>query len=224
MSEKSLKLRRRIIKSFAPILVSLAIKLLHKTIKWKIVGEEHLKNIKSPVIFSFFHGRMAMLAFLYRKIRGKDSNIRMILSPHFDGEVGAKIAEKFGIGSISGSSSKKSLQLLKKISKLDNCDIGITPDGPRGPNEKVKSGVIYIAKQKKYPIIPVVYSVKKNKMLNSWDRFMVPLPFTKGVYVIGEALEVPEDAEKNELERYAMILENRMKDIKATADEIVKEM
>lgn len=221
MSERMLTLKRRVLKVIAPPLVSSLINLLFKTIKWEIIGKEHLDGLKGPVVFAFFHGRMAMLPKLYGMIR-KNFRINMILSPHFDGELGAKIARRFGIGSLSGSSSKKSFNLLKKVAQLEGIDIGITPDGPKGPNEKVKSGVIYIAKLKGYPIVPVTYSVKDYKTFNSWDKFMLPRPFTKGVYVIGEPIAIPKDLEKSDIERYALFLEEKMRSLKTLADEKAK--
>lgn len=223
MSEKKLQIKRSVIKLFAPSFVSFLLKAIHRTIRWKVFGLEHIKGINTPIIFAFFHGRMAMLPFLYKRIRGASGCIKMILSPHFDGEVGAKIVEKFGIGNIVGSSSKKSIQLLKNLSKLENCDIGITPDGPRGPNEKVKSGVIYISRIKNYPIVPVVYSVNRCKLLNSWDNFMLPFPFAKGVYLVGEPFFIPENIAKEDFEKYAEKLEEKMKLLKLQADKMVRE-
>jgi len=219
LAENLLKIKRKIIKKVAPFFVSNLLKLLHKTIKWEIVGAENLKDIEGPVIFSFFHGRMMMLGFIYRKLR-KDRKIKMILSPHFDGEIGALIAEKFGVGSIKGSSSKGSLKLLKEISKIKDCDIGITPDGPRGPFQKVKSGVTYISKVTGFPIIPVAYSVDKGKKLKSWDKFLVPYPFSKGVYVIGKPIYVPDDLGKEEIESFSKHIEDEMVKINDLADSI----
>lgn len=222
MAERLLRIKRNLIKAVVPTLASILIKGLHKTIRWQFYGLENIKDIKTPVIFAFFHGRMAMLYFLYKKIKRENFGLKMILSPHFDGELGAKIIKKFGIGSIAGSSSKKSLQLLRNIAKLENCDIGITPDGPRGPNESVKTGVIYISKIKNYPIVPVVYSVNKFKTLNSWDNFMVPLPFAKGIYLVGAPFYVPDDTPSDDFDKYAAELEERMKMLKMQADLIVQ--
>ncbi len=222
MSENTLKLKRFILKKIAPAAVSTVVKILFKTIKWQYLGLENIKDIQTPAVFVFFHGRMLMLSMLYRKIRGKKGKLKMILSPHFDGEVAASIIKKFGIEHIYGSSFKQTLQLLRKLSKLEGYDIGITPDGPRGPNEKVKSGVIYIGKIKKYPIIPVVYSVKKFKSLNSWDRFMIPMPFTRGVFMVGEPLLVFDGDGKENLGEYTLILEERMKELRKKADETAR--
>ncbi|MCX7990966.1 MAG: lysophospholipid acyltransferase family protein [Proteobacteria bacterium] len=219
MAERFLKLKRKIIKKLAPFFVSNLLKVLHKTIKWEIVGLDNLNNIKIPVIFAFFHGRMMMLGFFYKKIR-KDRNIKMILSPHFDGEVGSLIAKRFGVDSIKGSSSKGSLKLLKEISKIKDSDIGITPDGPRGPFQKVKSGVTYISKVTGFPVVPVAYSVSRGKRLGSWDRFLVPYPFSRGVLVVGKPIYVPEDLDKEKIEEFSQHIEEEMIKVTNLADTI----
>lgn len=219
MADRLLKFKRRIIKKLSPTLVSFFLKILYKTIRWDLIGKENIENIKSPLIFSFFHGRMMMLAFLYNIIRPK-GKIKMILSPHFDGEVGSLIAKKLGIDNIKGSSSKGSLTLLKQISQLKNSDIGITPDGPRGPYQKVKSGVVYISKVTGFPIIPIAYSVKKGKALKSWDRFLIPRPFTRGVYVIGKPLYVPSDIDKDKIDVFSKYVEEEMIRITNLADKM----
>lgn len=219
MSEKILRLKRNVLKKVAPLLVSFLVKLLYKTIRWEIIGLENIKDKEGPFVFSFFHGRMMMLAFLYPYIK-KSECVKMILSPHFDGEIGSLIAEKFGIDSIKGSSSKGSLKLLKEINKIKNCDIAITPDGPRGPFHKVKNGVIYISKITGYPIIPLSYSVSKGKRLKSWDKFLIPFPFSKGVYIIGKPFFVPQSLDKSNIESLAKSLEEEMIKIENIADMI----
>lgn len=223
MSKKDLHIKRKVIKLVAPTFVSVVIKILHKTIKWKIVGKENLNDVISPVIFSFFHGRMVMLSLLYNIIRKNDRKIKMILSPHFDGILGAKIAEKFGIGSLKGSSSKNSYKLLKSIHNIKDFDIGITPDGPRGPFQKVKSGVVYISKATGFPIVPISYSVSKYKMLKSWDKFIIPLPFSKGVYVIGKPIYIPSTITKEEIPNYQRVVEEEMIRITELSDSLARE-
>ncbi len=219
MSEKRLKLKRTLIKKFSPAIVGFLLKLLHKTIRWQIVGKEHIENIKTPVIFAFFHGRMMMLAQIYKKLRpGK--KIKMILSPHFDGEVGALIAKRFGIDHIKGSSSKKSFSLLREIHGITDSDIGITPDGPRGPYQQVKNGIIYIAKTTGFPIVPISYSVKSGRCLKSWDRFLVPMPFTKGVYLIGEPIFIEPDIPKDKIDEYVNLVQTRMIEITKMSDSL----
>lgn len=186
------------------------------------MGFENLENIKSPIIFAFFHGRMLMLPPVYRRLR-KGKKMKMIQSPHFDGVFAAKIASKFGVESIEGSSSKGSLSLLKALARVKDYDIGITPDGPRGPGYKVKSGVVYISKITNLPVIPASYGVKKFKQANSWDKFMLPYPFTKGVYVCGKPVYIPSDISKEDFSHWAEKLEKELLDVTALADKLAAE-
>ncbi len=219
MGEKTLKFKRRVIKKVAPFFVSTILKTLYKTINWEVVGEENIIDRKDPIIFSFFHGRMMMLGFLYKIIR-RDGKVKMILSPHFDGEVGALIAQRFGIDSIKGSSSKGSFKLLRELLKIKGYDIGITPDGPRGPFQKVKSGVTYISMVTGFPVVPVAYSVSKGKILNSWDRFLIPYPFSRGVYVLGKPIFVPDGLDKDKVDEFSKLIEEEMVKVTNLSDRL----
>ncbi len=219
MADKILKIKRRLIKWIAPPVICFLLKLFHKTIRWEIRGKEHIDNIETPIIFAFFHGRMMMLVQIYKMLR-PDKKIRMILSPHFDGEVGALIAKRFGIDHIKGSSSKKSFSLLRSLHSNKNTDIGITPDGPRGPYQQVKSGVIYIASTTGFPIVPVSYSVEKGKCLSSWDRFLIPRPFTRGIYVIGEPIYIDPELTKEKISQYTFMLQKKMIELTQLSDSL----
>ena len=83
--------------------------------------------------------------------------------------------------------------------KQRNEVIVFSPDGPRGPNRKVNGQVTKIAEMLELPIIPICYSVKKRKILNNWDQYMVPKPFNKGVFLVGNPIP-PERANDLEFE------------------------
>jgi lysophospholipid acyltransferase (LPLAT)-like uncharacterized protein len=97
----------------------------------------------------------------------------------------------------------------------ENCDIGITPDGPRGPAEVVKPGVATLACLTKRPVIPMAYSCSRFKRLSSWDRFMFPYPFSRAVFVWGEPLSCREGEEQEEFRKR---VEAALKEVTARAD------
>ena len=71
------------------------------------------------------------------------------------------------------------------IKAIENGEsIAITPDGPKGPKEIVKDGIIKLAQTTGAPIVPLFWKVKNHKLLNSWDNFIIPFPFSKGVYIL----------------------------------------
>jgi len=97
-------------------------------------------------------------------------------------------------------------------------DIGITPDGPRGPRYCVQSGIIELARRTGMPIIPVTFSASRKKIFRSWDRFLLPYPFSRGVFIWGEPLLVLRQVDRNEFERKRLLLERRLREITDRAD------
>ena len=109
-----------------------------------------------------------------------------------------------------------SLRPIFKILQSNNY-IGITPDGPRGPKEKVSEGIIKIAKISKIPIIPIGFWSSKNFSLKSWDSFLITLPFSKCSFVWGEEIYIPKNLSDNEIQNFQKILENKINDCMSRA-------
>ncbi|MCG2830590.1 MAG: hypothetical protein L6302_06025, partial [Desulfobacteraceae bacterium] len=95
-------------------------------------------------------------------------------------------------------------------------------DGPQGPRFKVKLGIIILARETGYPILPFSYSAKKMKVFSSWDRFILPYPFTKCLGIYGNPLFVPKDADKDDLMRYRNLLEKELNRLTLEADSYFK--
>jgi lysophospholipid acyltransferase (LPLAT)-like uncharacterized protein len=116
--------------------------------------------------------------------------ITTIVSQSKDGDLGAFLLNKFGFFSVRGSSSKGAVKALVQTKKYidKGHDIAITIDGPRGPRFDVKSGVIYLAKLSDLIILPVIFNTGAYKAFNSWDKFIVPLPFTYITAIYGTPL------------------------------------
>ena len=106
---------------------------------------------------------------------------------------------------ILGSSKKGGMQAFRKMVKCLQLgeSIAITPDGPKGPKEKVKEGIIKLAQMTNTPIIPLVWATRKYKIINSWDNFVLPYPFSKGIYSFGKPIHIEKEIniKKFELER-----------------------
>jgi len=119
-----------------------------------------------------------MLPFAYIDYR-KAKNIDTIVSQHHDGEIATRLLHFFGGGSIRGSSSKGGLKALKDAftSLKNGRDIGITPDGPRGPRHSVADGAVVIAQKKGVPLVAMNVKMSRCWRFNSWDRFVMVKPF-----------------------------------------------
>ena len=128
------------------------------------------------------------------------------MSLSFDGDVIAYVAERFGIHSVRGSSSRGGMGAFKQLLTLhkQGYDLGLTVDGPRGPRYEVKAGIIAAASRTGMPVLPFAAVAKREWVLNrSWDHFRVPKPFTTIICVFGEAIIVPKDVDSGRFADYA---------------------
>lgn len=211
------KMRREALK-FGPPLITLFMRLLFRTIRWKELYPEQVRPILEEghkVIYCFWHGRMLMTPFFYSGNRAA-----ILISHHFDGELISRTLSRFGVESVRGSSKRGGYGAFRKMITLvkDGNDLAITPDGPRGPRHRVHRGTIELARKSGLPIVPVTYSTKRKKICSSWDGFLIPYPFTMGIFVWGEPLWVDSNGGKGEIEGYRLLLENRMNEMTALAD------
>ncbi len=171
---------------------------------------------KKPFILAFWHGQLMTFSYTW-KINKK---LNILASSHSDGRFGASIARYFKLNNIPISSDGNNLS-LRPIFKILNSNnyIAITPDGPRGPKEKVSEGIIKIAKISKVPIIPVGFGSSKNFCLKSWDSFLITLPFSKCRIVWGDSITIPENLEDKEIATYKKIIEEKINECVKKAKE-----
>lgn len=173
------------------------------------------------VIFCFWHGRLLMLPFA--------SPIReaaIMISQHRDGDFVSRFAERKGFSSIRGSATRGGLAAMKKMigAHKRGQHLVMTPDGPKGPKHRVKSGVIELAKLTGAPILPLTFGAFPRKVLNSWDEFIIPAPFSTGVFVWGKPFLVPADADKEKISDAERILQEELMAITLQADELSREI
>jgi len=170
----------------APALVAGVHRLLAATIRWQFVNGPWRPD-DPPYILCFWHARILMMPHAFRGWNGL-----MLISEHADGELIAQAVARLGIESVRGSTTrggaKAVVRMLREAKK--GRPLGITPDGPRGPRERVQPGAIWLAKKTGLPLRSVCYATSRFWRANSWDRFYVPLPFSRGVFVFSELLDV----------------------------------
>ncbi len=152
-------------------------------------------------IFAFWHSRILMLSYVYRRL-----GAAILVSRSEDGEVIAQILKRQGHKTIRGSTSRHGVRALARLVKILKKEIRpgvVVPDGPRGPRFEVQPGVITLAQKTGYPVVPLSYSAERIKIFASWDRFILPYPFTDGSVIYGTPVSVPfkVDAETKEVYR-----------------------
>lgn len=214
----------------AGVLIDLYIRLTYHTSRWRFDGVDRFEAAlaeRNGVILAFWHGRMLMGPAV-RKMT--DAKVYMLISAHRDGEIIARGVRSFGIDFIRGSSAnpKKADKnkggasaIAQMAAALKNGDVvGVTPDGPRGPGEKVNKGVIRLAAMTGAPILPAAYSTSRGRHLRSWDRFWLAAPFSRGAYVVGEPIAPPAATDAETVEKHRKAVENALLAVTAEADRL----
>jgi len=214
--KKRKELMRRWLARLLPPLVTLVIRLLSFTLRYRIHVAEETRKIflaGKPVIFAFWHGRMIIMPPVYHKVCGKDGKDAWIMvSRHWDGELIARTVKPFRILSARGSSTRggrEALQALIEKARQGHT-IGITPDGPGGPRHTVQPGVVRIAQLTGTPIVPLTWAASPRWIASSWDRFQIPVPFARVSVVFDEPFCVPDSGSAEALEGVRARLEERL--------------
>jgi len=192
-------------------MVSTVIRLLGRSLRVRAEDEAgFLKNRESTeLIFAFWHNRLfAMPLAFTRFYKGRKGAVG-ITSASGEGTLLTMILREFGVQTIRGSSSRQgTAALYALIEKIEEgYDVVMTPDGPRGPAYQLKPGPLFLAAKTGRPIQPVMVEYSHCLRLRTWDRFMIPLPFSRVTFralplfhvspgCAGEALE----ARRRELE------------------------
>ncbi len=184
-------MKEQLIGWLVPRLIKLVVLFLSKTIRWEYVGERYSPK-NPPYILSFWHARILMMPYAHQ-----DWNGAMLISEHRDGAFIADAVQLMGIESSRGSSTRGGARALLEMIRIarKGRPLGITPDGPKGPREVVQPGTVQLAKKTGMPLRAVCYATKRCWRANSWDRFYIPQPFTRGVIVYGDPVVVAADAD-----------------------------
>lgn len=175
------------------------IRLVWATSRWRVDGAHipaALWDQGKPFILAFWHGRLLMMPQSWRR----SVPIHMLISGHRDGQLIARTVGHFGIRTVEGSTTRGgagALRAMMKALKAGEC-VGITPDGPKGPRMRASDGIVAVARLSGCPVVPATYATAGARRLGSWDRFLVPLPFSRGVILWGEPILVGRDADEAE--------------------------
>ncbi len=184
----------------AAFLLWLAASLLLATLRYRVNDRHGLLKQKSfpPAVFCTWHNRLALSMKIYfRIVRPKKSDQRLagLVSASKDGALLAAIFERFGVQPVRGSSSRRGAQALRELTTWADkgYDLAITPDGPRGPCYTVQDGALVLAQITGRALVPISHQVHWKISLKSWDRFQIPLPFSRCDIAIGKVFQVPQD-------------------------------
>ncbi len=192
--------------------------LIFGTMRVRVLGFDKARaQIESKkFILAVWHSRLLMTSYLFKGLGGV-----AIVSRSKDGEIMAQVLRRQGHQAIRGSTSRHGVRALARIIKVLKKEIrpaAMVPDGPRGPRFKVQPGIITLAQKTGYPIVPMSYSAKRLKIFASWDRFILPCPFTECCVVYGTPIVVPHNADSEVQETYRTRVEEELNLITRAAD------
>lgn len=172
----------------APGLAARIIGWLHRRLQPETLGAANVRKFWAdgqPVILSFWHDQLFLM------VKGYCGNgAKVLISASKDGELISRTMRYFNIGSVRGSSNRRGRAAFKALVELSQepLDLVFTPDGPKGPRHCIKEGVVQLARISGRPVVPAAFACSHGHRFQSWDRFLLPYPWGKAVYIYGEPL------------------------------------
>lgn len=180
---------------------------------WRVefVGREYIDSLtekRKPFVLVFWHGDMLM-GWYFHRYRGYSS----LVSRSRDGDLLAEILKQWKYNVIRGSSSKGGKEARQEMENLvrEGHMLVVTPDGPRGPRYEMKMGALRIAQKTGVPVIAVTFSVSNATHIRSWDKFTVPLPFSKIIVQYRAPEMIDPDLNGDALDAYREDFQEKMK-------------
>jgi hypothetical protein len=205
-------LRQRIVLSLIVAAGSTLIRLIGSTLRVAISFEDGAQTTleQRPLVASFWHSCIIPATYICRGL-----GVRVMSSYSYDGEYMGRIIQKFGYVPVKGSSSRNPVRALLGLRRAleEGWTVAFTLDGPRGPRHKVKPSPVGLGRSARLPLTAFHAGVDKAWVLNSWDRMMIPKPFSRVLVRFGKLIQVPKDATDEDLTLYT-------RELQATLDRV----
>jgi len=187
-------------------LLSLVIRMIARTWRLSVTG----RLPTGPSIVAFWHGEMLPVWFVFRALRPV-----ALVSSSKDGSLLSRLLKDWGYDVILGSSSKGGKEALEQlVAEASSRVVLLTPDGPRGPAHQAKPGAVIAAHRAHVPLVLVrIHAKSAHTFVRSWDRFILPLPFTNIALTIDHNWVILADATREELDTHIKYMDERMRDL-----------
>lgn len=198
----------------------LAIRIVGPTLRFSVSfegeGPNDLETLRG--IGPFWHRCVFAAAYIWR-----DMQVRVMTSRSFDGEYIARIIHKLGFAAVRGSSSRGAVGALLGMRRAleRGFNVAFTIDGPRGPCYIAKPGPVLLAKLTGFPIVPFYIALEDPWVLNTWDRLMIPKPFSRALMRVGRFIQVPADADDAKLDHLHQEMQAALERVRHFADDNV---
>lgn len=189
-SPKQFSLSQRIGLALYPPVVSWVMYRTFSTCRFSVSGNEFLVqalNEHRNVLMAIWHETLGMAAYFFR-----NTGYHTLTSYSYDGELAARLVRHFGLSALRGSSSRGGSEAVRDMAAaLEHVTVGFTLDGPKGPRRVAKAGIGIVAARAGVPIVPVALNAAPAWRMNSWDRLIVPKPWSRVTVKFGPAIPGP---------------------------------
>ena len=219
---------QRVTYSFLSFLLKVTIRIIWSTCRVeRIVGEEHVEQVTKEgkaFIPCYWHQQIMFGAWYMRKLIKRGIKIGFLVSPSKDGEIAANVINSWGGTVIRGSETRTGAQAMRDMYNLiakEKVSPAINSDGPQGPLHVFKVGDLMLSQFTRAPLLPMAYATTSAWQLKSWDRFIVPKPFSRVAIAIGEPFITPKGLRAEDLEPQRLQMENTLKALTKQAEDIL---
>jgi lysophospholipid acyltransferase (LPLAT)-like uncharacterized protein len=202
--------------------------LLHRTARMEFDAHPETRRIMTGdegVVAGFWHGRLLFMPMLWQGVvqaadLDPSTPCHTLSSAHRDGAIMARTLRLLGLKPIIGSTGHGGALAFREIRRVltEGGRIGLSVDGGKGPRQRIQSGILLLAKHSGCPVVPVTGSCRWGIQVGSWDRMLIPVPWTKGILMLGAPIRVPKDAGRDELARLGQQYEDAMNNLMDEAD------
>jgi len=222
--------RHPAVQSLASWLIAQYLKLAYFTTRWTFESwpQSHTTIMAGAPLFVFlWHNRIAAMPLIWKQHPWRESGgekvLTIVVSDHRDGRMVSSTMERFKVEHVPVSSKEKQLTAAKNVLRAIRAGrtVGMTPDGPRGPRMRMKAPAVTLARLAGARIALIAYSVKWRVVLGSWDRFLLPLPFNRGVILWDEGFDVPKDLDESGAAKLAEEIEVALTGLTNKADRMM---
>jgi lysophospholipid acyltransferase (LPLAT)-like uncharacterized protein len=210
--------------TLAAPLISGLVRLFWRTCRIEhVLGQEHVNAALAagkPIIGCYWHQLQFFCVRYVIRLQSRGIKVGFLVSPSVDGELAVRIIQAWNAHSIRGSSTRTGAQAIRDLYQAitrDGISPVTTPDGPTGPARKFKFGTVMLAQLSGAPMLPLSYAAKGVWYLRTWDRFMIPRPFTRIAIVVGEPRYVERNLSANALETIRQEMEEILNDLEGEA-------
>ena len=211
-------MKRRLALAFGPSLGAVAVRFLALTLRVRREEEAVRPHWRSgaPTIYTAWHGQILLMPHLCGWLKA-----RVLASRSEDGELVARFIARFGLEVVRGSSSRGGAEALRALARLlaEGTGVFVVPDGPKGPKEVVKPGIVMLARLSGAPIVPMALGASREWRLRSWDEFRIPKPFARCVMRFGEPIRIPRKLDRAREEAARKEVENALHALTCQVDQ-----